>query len=180
MPEIINATALNIEELQAALGDAPTETYRFVKQELFRFARRTRKKLIRERMQGAPGIKGGVLAKGGNVKAFQAGSDLPSLKAVNKISRVLRTHEEGHTFTPVKGSYLFLSRKTGKSGKGRIFARVRSVTISARLGFETLWEREVPDGQTRVHDAMERALRVAMEKRMKAITGAVQGVLSHG
>lgn len=175
MPEIINVKAVNIDELIAALNDAPTETARFVKTELFRFARRVRRKLIRERMQGAPGIKGGVLARGGNVKGFQTGSDLPSLKAVTKISRILRTHEEGHTFRPVKAAALFLSKKTGKAGQGKIFARVKSVTLPARLGFEALWRREVPDGTERVHDAMARAMRVAMEKRMKVITSVIEG-----
>lgn len=178
MPEILNATAVNIEELRQAFDDAPKDTFRFVKQELFRFARRTRKKLIRERMQGAPGIKGGVLARGGNVKAFQTGTDLGSLKAVNKISRILRTHEEGHTFRPVRGEFLFLSKKNGKAGQGRIFARVRSVTIPSRLGFESLWRREVPDGQARVHDAMERGVRVAMERRLKTVSRVIQGALN--
>lgn len=173
MADILNLKAVNFDELAQAFQDAPTETARFVKQELFRFARRVRRKLINERMKGRPGIVGGVLARGKNVQAFQTGTDLASLKAVNKISRILRMHEEGGPINVRHAAFLYLSRKTGHGGKGQIFARVKTVTIPPRLGFEALWNREVPDGIRRIHAAMERAMRVALEKRMKAINAAV-------
>ena len=80
------------------------------------------------------------------------------------------------TITPKQGGFLFLSKKNGVAGKGRIFARVRSVTIPARLHFQETWTAEIPDGTKRVSDAMERAMRVALERRMKAITSTVSSL----
>jgi hypothetical protein len=169
--------AVNLKELQQAFEEAPELTTRYVKGELSRFARRVRRKTIRERMSGRPGIEGGQFTRGKHVQGFATGSELATLKAVNKISRILRVHEEGAVITPRAAGWLYLSRKSGQAGQGRIFARVKSVTIPARLGFEALWRREVPDGQRRIADAMARAMRVSMERRMKAITSTIQRIV---
>lgn len=185
--EMVIGDAINFDELKQALSEAPDLTTKFVKSEMFRFARRVRRRTIQQ-MTGAkargpeaksPGaaLFGGQFKRGDHVKAFSTGSDLSSLKAVTKISRILRVHEEGATI-PVKGAgFLFLSRKNGK-GTGSVFARVKSVTIPPRLHFQQAWKEQVPDGQQRVHDAMERAMRVALERRMKAISAVVQQVVN--
>ncbi len=175
---------VNVEELRRALADAPDLTARYVKQELFRFARRVRKTVIRERMKGpkatgplakSPGeaLHGGQFLRGKHIQGFTVGNELANLKAVSKISRMLRVHEEGATITPKQAGMLVLSRKTRVAGKGHIFARVTSVRIPARLRFESTWRRELPDGQRRIHAAMERAVRVAMERRMKAVSSVI-------
>lgn len=186
--DIVIGDALNFEELRQALSEAPELTAKFVKGEMFRFARRVRRRTIQQ-MTGAKGrgpqskspadkLYGGQFKRGKHVNAFSAGTDLGSLKAVTKISRILRIHEEGATITPKAGGFLFLSRKTRIAGKGSIFARVKSVTIPARLGFQKAWNAELPDGEQRIHGAMDRAMRVAMDRRMKAIGAAVTKAVS--
>lgn len=184
--DIVIGDAHNFDELRQALSEAPELTAKFVKGEMFRFARRVRRRTIQQ-MTGAKGrgpqskspadkLFGGQFKRGKHVHAFSTGTDLSSLKAVTKISRILRVHEEGATITPRSGGFLFLSRKTRVKGKGSIFARVKSVTIPARLGFQKAWNAELSDGEKRIHAAMDRAMRVAMERRMKAISAGVQRI----
>lgn len=173
MPTEIVTNTINIEELKRAFADAPRLTQRNVKSEMFRFARRVRRKTIRERLSGPPGIDGGQFKKGKHVQAFTTGSDLASLKAVNKISRILRVHEEGGTITAKGGGFLFLSKKNRSKGKGRIFARVKQVVIKPRLGFQKVWEKEVPEGLKKIGNGVERAMREAMDKHLKAVSAAV-------
>lgn len=177
---VVIGEAVNFEELQQAFADAPVETYRYVKTPLFRFARRVAKRVKVESLSGRPGIAGGPWKriKDKNVQGFQTGSDLSSLKAVNKVSRILRTHVEGATITAKGGGFLFLSRKTGTKGTGKVFARVRSVTIPARVKFEEPWRQELPKAQEQIMDATHRAMVGAMDKRMKAISSAIQRVVS--
>jgi hypothetical protein len=171
-------TPVNFEELKQAFEDAPKETARFVKGELGRFAKRVRRQTIRTGMSGRPGIDGGQFKKGKHVQGFVTGNDLGSLKSVNKISRILRVHEEGGVITPKQTGFLFLSRKTRVAGKGHIFARVKRVVIPARLHFQDTWKQQVPDGERRIADAMDRAMRVALERRMKAFTSTVSTLTS--
>lgn len=176
MPTAIVTDVINVRELQQALEQAPRLVQRNVKGEMLRFARRVRRKVIRERMNGAPGINGGQFKKGKHVQAFVTGSDLVNLKAVNKISRILRVHEDGGAITARGGGYLYLSKKNRIKGKGKIFARVKQVVIPARLGFEMLWRRELPDGLKRVADGVERAMREAMDQQMKAVASLIQRI----
>ena len=173
MPTAIGTAVINFDELKRAFETAPKLVHRNVKSELFRFARRVRRRTIRERLSGAPGINGGQFKRGKHVQAFTTGSDLASLKAVNKISRILRVHEEGGVITAKGGGFLYLSRKNRVKGKGAIFARVKQVVIKPRLGFTEVWEREVPDGLQKVGNGVERAMREAVDRQMKAITSAV-------
>lgn len=175
MPTLIATDVINFDELKRALEEAPRLVQRNVKSEMLRFTKRVRRKVIRERMNGRPGIDGGQFKKGKHVQGFVTGSDLATLKAVNKISRVLRVHEEGHTFNPTGGrKWIYLSRKNRIKGKGAIFARVKQVVIPARLGFEKVWRREVPDGIKRIADGVERAMREAIDRKIKALSGFIQ------
>ena len=173
--DVVIGQAVNFEELKQAFDDAPLLTGRFVKTSLFRFTRRVSRRVKNEYMKGAPGIKGGPWARlnDKNVQGFTTGADLSSLKAVNKASRIVRTHIEGATITAKSGGFLFLSRKNGKAGTGQIFARVKSVTIPARIPFESVWQQEIPGATVQIADDMQRALRMAMEQRMKDISSAV-------
>lgn len=178
MPTEIVTNTINFAELSRALELAPGLVQRNVKTEMTRFARRVRRKVIRERMNGAPGINGGQFKKGKHVQAFVTGNDLASLKAVNKISRILRVHEEGATITAKDGGFLFLSKKNRVKGQGKIVARVKQVVIPARLGFEQLWRREVPDGLKRIDAGVQRAMKEALDRQMKAVSSFIQRVAS--
>lgn len=176
MPTYLATDVINVQELSRALGDAPKLVQRNVKSEMLRFVRRVRRKTIRERMNGRPGIDGGQFKRGKHVQGFVTGTDLASLKAVNKISRILRVHEEGGVITPKQGEWLFLSRKNRVKGQGKIFARVRQVVIPARLGFQALWRRELPDGLRRVQAGIDRAMREAMDRQLKAVTSLIRRI----
>lgn len=174
MPTAIGTDIVNINELTAAFRKAPALVARNVRGELGRFAKRVRRKVIRERLNGPPGISGGQFKRGKHVQGFVTGSDLASLKAVNKISRILRVHEEGGTITAKGGGWLYLSRKNRKKGQGAIFAKVKQVVIPARLGFEAVWRRELPDGLRRIDAGIQRAMREAIEKELKAVSSFVK------
>ena len=172
--------SVNFEELKQAMAEAPVETYRYVKTPLFRFARRVAKRVKVESLSGRPGIIGGPWRrlKDKNVQGFSTGSDLATLKAVNKVSRILRTHVEGATITPKGGGFLFLSTKTGRKGGGTIFARVKSVTIPARVKVVEPWQQEIPKASAQVADAVHRAMSAALDRHMKVVRSAVQRVTS--
>jgi hypothetical protein len=167
----------NLEEFQQALTDAPKEVFTFVKQEMGRGVNRFRKTFIRERLRGRPGILWtNTKQVGGNVKTSLTGTDLADLTAKVKLSRFLQVHELGATITPKKGPYLFLRKTAGnrfQGNPGKIFAKVKSVTIPARLGFVTLWDREKGAIVTKVAAAIDRGFQVAMERRVKAVSRAL-------
>lgn len=173
MPTEILTNTINFDELKRAFELSPKLVHRNVKGELFRFARRVRRKTIRERLNGSPGINGGQFKRGKHIQGFTTGNDLAKLKAVNKISRILRVHEEGGTITAKDGGYLYLSAKNRTAGRGAIFARVKQVVIPPRLGFQKVWKSEVPEGIKKIGNGVDRAMREAVDKQMKAVTSAV-------
>lgn len=194
MPSAIATEVINVEELQRALDTAPGLVFRNVKSEMFRWSRRVRKKVIRERLSGRPGLDGGQFKKGKHVQAFVTGTELENLKAVNKISRILRPHEDGGVIPgpvairlkkglpqdPRKVRGLFklpgkpaLAVKEG-TGIRILYLLRRNIRIPARLGFQALWKRELPEAYAKIHDGMERAMREAIDKQLKAISRAVQ------
>lgn len=178
--DAVIADTVNFEELQQALADAPVETYRYVKTPIFRFSRRVARRVKVEELSGRPGIAGGPWKrlKDRNVRGFSTGSDLGSLKAVTKASRIVRTHIEGATITAKGAGFLFLSRKNGKAGSGKVFARVKSVRIPARVKFEEIWRQEIPKAGEQIADAMQRAMQSVTDRRLKAISSAVQRVVN--
>jgi len=176
----VTVGSLNFKEAEAALKAASDVSSRFAKTALFRFARRVAKRTKTDYLSGRPGIKGGLWKriKDNNVSGFTAGKDISDLRAVNKVSRVLRTHVEGATITPKQAGFLFLSRKSGKAA-GKVFARVKSVTIPARVHFETAWRNELPRGIKEVNDALYRAANLTLDQRMKVISQYINKVASH-
>lgn len=196
MPSMVAADAINMEELMRALDLAPGLVHRNVKSEMLRFSRRVRRKVIRERLNGRPGLNGGQFKKGKHVNAFTTGNDLLSLKSVVLVSRVLRIHEEGGVIAgpvairlqkglpidPRKVPGLFklpgkpaLAVKEG-NGIRVLYLLRRGVKIPARLGLQAIWRRELPDGLSKIGVAVQRALREAMDKQMKAVSGFIQRV----
>jgi|CXWL01.1.fsa_nt_gi hypothetical protein len=186
--DAVIATTVNFTELQQAFADAPVETARWVKTPLFRFARRVRRRAIQQ-MTGRKGegplakgageaLFGGQFKRGNHVQGIQVGNSLGGMRSVNRVSRILRTHIEGVTITPKSGGFLFLGRKSGKAGTGAVFARVKSVTIPARVKFEEPWRQEIPKATEQIGDAMHRAMGAALDRRMKAIGSAVSRVTS--
>lgn len=171
----------NVEEAARAFAAAPERTARYVKTVLFRFARRVARRTKREYLKGAPGIEGGPWARVNdkNLRGFTVGSELTNLKAVTKASRILRTHIEGAVITPRQAGYLYLSTKTGRGGQGPIFARVKSVTIPARIPFESIWRQEIPAARDQALDAAGRALRDEMDRRMQSIASVVSRFTGH-
>lgn len=178
----ITVESHNFDELRKAFEAAPKITERWVKTALFRFARRVARHTKRDYLHGGAGIKGGPWARLGdkNVRGFAVGQDLSNLKAISKVSRIVRTHVEGAVITPRQAGYLYLSTKTRVAGQGTVFARARAVTIPARIPFESVWREALPKGSQEVLAAADRALRLSMDERMKVMARYMNKVLSHG
>jgi len=176
--DAITVETVNFEELQRAFEATPTLAAKYVKTALFRFSRRVARRTKRDYLKGAPGIEGGRWARlsDKNIRGFTVGTDLGSLKAVSRASRIVRTHIEGAVIKPKEAGMLYLSEKTGQRGKGRIFARVASVTIPARIPFERVWRSEIPQGSTEVLDAAHRAAHQALQERMKTLGAIAQRI----
>jgi len=127
MSDAVIIEALGIEEFKAALADAPTEAYKFIRQEHKRFAGRTRKRFIKERMSGPPGISWGGHGRhakkvGGNVvaNAKDEGS-LDSMRVWLRLSKFLARHETGATIPgPVPLPLRADIPRWGKKGGGKI------------------------------------------------------------
>lgn len=178
--DAIIATAHNFEELKRAFGEAPGEAAKFVKTPLFRFARRVARRVKTESLSGRPGIVGGPWRRisDKNARGLAVGTTLETLKAVNRFSRVLRTHIEGATISAPTGGLLTLRQnKTGR-GTGAIFARVKSVQIPARVKVVEPWRAELPTVEKQVMEALHRAVRVVIDRRTKAVTGTISSALS--
>lgn len=151
------------DTIRTALLAAPELTVRFVRQELVRFAKRFKKKFIRTRMMGPPGINAPRMSQGKHVAAWVDGKTIGTLTAHAKIGRILKVHEEGRTIQARGGGYLFIRKGN------QVVAKVRQVRIPARLGFRDAWNAMIPDARARIKRAMERAVKVANERKVKKI-----------
>lgn len=179
----VSVQAVNLVELGQAMRDAPKETLTFLKQDFSRFGARFIKKFKRERLSGPPGIKGGpwARARDKNARAFAStsgpGEPLENLRVVAKLSRLLRPHETGATITPKKGQYLYLSKKTGKAGQGKIFARVTAVKIPARLGFVEMFKAEsARDLVPRIPATLQRVFKMVFKRRMTQVASVLRAI----
>ncbi len=177
----ITVTAVNFDKAQEALNAASNISARFVKTALSRFAKRVAHTTKTEYLSGRPGIKGGPWKriKDKNVRGIVAGKDLSDLRAVNRVSRVVRTHVEGATITAKGAGFLFLRRGKAGKGTGKVFARVRSVRIPARVPFESVWRKELPRGINEVQAALHRAVNLSFDERMDVISKYLNKVASH-
>jgi hypothetical protein len=168
----IQVQGLNIDELKQALHEAPDLSFKFARQELARGGNRFKKRFIAERLSGSPGINWpNAKRAGGGMKTTVTGKSLSTLKLTARLSRWLTKHETGGTILPKSGQWLYLH--AGQGGSRRIVARVRSVTIPARLGFKALFNAMTPQILDKTGDAVERAIRVSMERRVKALSSFI-------
>lgn len=148
---------------RSGLLAVPEWTLRLVRQELIRFAGRFKKKFIRDRMMGRPGIDAPKLSQGKHVSAWVDGKTLGTLAAHAKIGRILKVHEEGRTIQARNGGYLFIRKGN------QVAAKVREVRIPGRLGFRDAWDAMIPDTRARIKRAMERAGKVALARQKKKL-----------
>ena len=209
---------LNLEEVQQALREAPGLAFQYVGSELKRAQNRVRRKFLRERMSGPPGIRGGEWKRQyqRHVKTRLEGTDLGSLAARMRLSRFLALHETGGELTshpkgadmlrlpigerrglafhgvrfqrePGTGylTGLIFLRRPGKSpilaekvGEALIprYVLKGRFTIKPRLGFRQNVAANWPAEYPKLREALGRAMSVALERRMKALTGFVQQV----
>lgn len=95
--EVLTVTPVNFDEVAAAFRDAPGLAGQYIGTEMLRATARVRKRFIEKRLNGPPGIKGGVWKKQSkrHVKYWVAGKTLEAMQATIVISRFLALHETG-------------------------------------------------------------------------------------
>lgn len=211
MTDVVKVDTINFSEVAAAFKAAPDLAARYLKTEMLRATARVRKRFIRERLSGPPGIKGGEWKRQSkrHIKFWTAGNSLESLQSGIRISRFLGLHEFGGIITahrngrdmlripigprwtlPTRGGFegnrikgLVFIRRPGKSpilaekvGNELIprFVLKGRVVMKARLGFKVTVQREWPKEFPKLEATLQRAVRVAMEQRMKAVSSFVQ------
>lgn len=206
----------NLEEVRQALGEAPELGFRYVGGELKRAQNRVRRKFVKDRMSGPPGIRGGEWRRQytRHIRATVEGSDLGSLTARLRLSRFLALHETGGVLMAHNKGADMLRLPIGdrrgldfrgvrfqrEAGTGRLrglifirrgalppllaekvgeqliprFVLKGRVTIKPKLGFRenvlAHWPAEFP----MLRQALGRAMRVAFERRVKAVASMVQ------
>jgi len=127
-------------------------------------------------LSGSPGIKGGPWRKGKQVFSFVTGSSndtADQLDVAVGINKAIRVHEEGHTFHPVKGNWIYIRKNKHGRGTGQIVARVKQVVIPKRTHFVDLSKEMAPGVLEKVGAAGVRGVLVAAEKHMKRFAAGV-------
>lgn len=215
MTDVLKIETFNFDAVQQAFREAPDLAAKYLKTEMLRATARVRKRFMQQRLNGAPGIKGGQWKRQHkrHIKFWTAGRDLSSLQSGIRISRFLGLHETGGVITakhkgrqmlripigprwklPTRGGFdgnrikgLIFIRRPGKapllveSVGGQIVPRFvlkDRVVIKAKLGFRETVQREWPKEFPKLNDTLHRAMRVAMEQRMKAASGFVQRLVA--
>ena len=169
----LTVEVVNLEEIMQALLDAPEESAKLFKERLTRFNRTMKSRFIRRRMRGQ-GIRwSGAKSVGGNVRTKVLGTGM-ALEASTKLSRFLSIHERGGLIVPKKGAYLTTRSHPGTGAKGIIRGRVKSVMMQARLGFLPSWEAQVKAETPRWPLIAQRAIRMAIARRVKTLSSVVQ------
>jgi hypothetical protein len=152
-----------IREFEHAVDEAQKKKLTFMRSELKRGGVRIRREFIRRDLSGPPGIKGGGFKKGKQVFSSVTG-EAKDLGVRVGISRALRIHEEGFTFRPVKGVWLFI--RTGTRGKKQIVARAKQIFIPKRTNFRGVVKEQAPAVLEKVAAAGVRAVEVTIQRRM--------------
>lgn len=179
----LQVEGVNIEEMRAALREAPDVAYKFVRTEMQRIGNRFKKKMKKEHLSGRPGLdwpKGMAVP----ISAKVSGSDLLALKLVSKAARVLSTQEVTHTITPpfikisdpkfdesrLTAEAFSLKAYRGKTGRQFFVLRLgRAVTIPARLHFRDTFNAMLPENLAKLEGELVRAVRVSFEHRLKVV-----------
>lgn len=211
MTDVIKIETFNFDAVQQAFKEAPELATKYMKSEMQRATARVRKRFIAQRLNGAPGIKGGEWRRQHkrHIKFWTAGTSLESLQSGIRLSRFLGLHETGGVLTakhkgrqmlripigkrfrlPTRGGFdgnrikgLFLLRRPGKAPllvetvNGKVVPRFvlkARVVMKARLGFRDTVKREWPKEYPKLNETLHRAMRVAMEQRIKTAPALVQ------
>lgn len=210
MTDVVRVQTINVDEVAEAMRVAPELATKFLRQEMSRATARVRKRFMKDRLSGPPGITGGEWKRQHkrHIKFWTAGTDLASLQSGIRISRFLALHEFGGTITarhkgreslrlPI-GPRTRIATRGGFDGnklKGFVFIKrdgkppllaekvgdeviprfvlVKRVVMKARLGFKDTVLREWPKEFPRLQAALHRAMRVALDERMKRASALV-------
>lgn len=213
MTDVIKIETFNFDAVQQAFREAPDLAAKYLKSEMLRATARVRKRFMAQRLNGAPGIKGGEWRRQHkrHIKFWTAGNSLESLQSGIRLSRFLTLHETGGVLTakhkgrqmlripigqrmrlPTRGGRdgnringLFLLRRPGKAPllvqtvRGNLVPRFvlkDRVVMKAKLGFRETVHREWPKEFPKLNETLHRAMRVAMEQRVKAASVFIQRV----
>ena len=172
MDHPLNIIVTGVKEFAQGIEDAQKAKVRFMRSEMKRGGNRIRRQFIRTDLSGLPGIKGGVFRTGKHVFSFikaEDTTDEPMLFI--GINRALRVHEEGHTFTPTKGEWLFLRK--GKRGHKEVFAKVKRVVIPKRTHFRDTVTSMAPDEMEKAAKEGARGIELAIQRRMDRVIHAL-------
>lgn len=215
MTDVIKIETFNFDAVQQAFREAPDLAAKYLKSEMLRATARVRKKFMAQRLNGAPGIKGGAWRRQHkrHIKFWTAGNSLESLQSGIRLSRFLTLHETGGVLTakhkgrqllripigkrlrlPTRGGRegnringLFLLRRPGKAPllvetvRGTLVPRFvlkDRVVIKAKLGFRETVQREWPKEFPKLNETLHRSMRVALEQRVKAVSGFAQRLVA--
>lgn len=173
MSDPISIAVLGAKEFVAGLKDAQLLKVRYMRSELKRGGQRVRREFIRRDLSGPPGIHGGPWRKGKAVFSFVQGSSDDDLAVNVGINKALRVHEEGHTFHPVKGSWLYIRTNKAGRGTGTIVGRVKQVVIPKRTHFVDLTKEMAPDVLRKAAEAGVRGVQVAVQKHTQRFMTSV-------
>ena len=213
MTDVIKIETFNFDAVQQAFREAPDLAAKYLKSEMLRATARVRKRFMAQRLNGAPGIKGGEWRRQHkrHIKFWTAGNSLETLQSGIRLSRFLTLHETGGVITakhkgrqmlripigkrmrlPTRGGRegnringLFLLRRPGKAPllvetvRGKIVPRFvlkERVVMKAKLGFRETVQREWPKEFPKLNETLHRAMRVALEQRVKAASAFIQRV----
>lgn len=169
----LTVEVVNLEDIRQALLAAPDEATKLFRERLTRFNRTMKSRFIRRRMRGQ-GIRwSDAKSAGGNVRTRVLGTGM-TLRASAKLSRLLSIHERGGLIVPKKGTYLTTRSHPGAQENGIIRGRVKSVMLHARLGFLPSWKEQVKAETPRWPLIAQRAIRMAIERRVKTLSAVVQ------
>lgn len=164
------------------LRDVPDLTVSFTRQELVRFSKRIRKRMLKERLSGRPGVafpekgKRSIIASRIKSKFKRTGT---RTRTIGKIQDTLvgknvrawvpkGAKNIGELVAISKISRFLLWHEEGTTGRFR---------VPARLGFRKLWASMVPDARVKIEKAMDRAVDVAAIRSRKRAVQAFKRVI---
>lgn len=164
------------------LRDVPDLTVSFTRQELVRFSKRVRKRTLKERLKGRPGIafpearRRSLISSRIKAKFKRTGT---RTRTIGKIQDTLvgknvrawvpkGAKNLGELVSISKISKFLLWHEEGTTGKFR---------VPARLGFRKLWVSMVPDAVVKIGKAMDRAADVAARRSRKRAVQAFKRVI---
>lgn len=164
---------LGAKELAQGFRDGQKTKLRFMRSEAKRGGQRVRKAFIRKDLSGRPGIEGGQFKKGKQVFTFVSGKEGEDISANIGISKGLRTHEEGFTFRPRRGEWLFIRAHKAGRGTGEIVAKVKQVTIPKRTHLRVRVKEMAPEVAQKIAEAGARGVEVSVKRSLERVVRSI-------